>query len=57
MSNSIIKCNKCETYNAKKILQEGRWFIICKHCGLEDYLKTFNTKQNANNIPQFQRKH
>jgi len=44
IKNPFIKCKQCETYNAYKILEEGRYFIHCVHCGYHDYLKTFNKK-------------
>lgn len=35
-----MKCPKCKTHNAIIFTEDFRKKIICKFCGLEDYLKS-----------------
>ena len=39
-----MKCKQCQTKNAYKVLEEGRYFVHCVFCGYHDYLKTYNKK-------------
>lgn len=45
---TMIKCPNCKTYNAILFTEDYRKKIICKFCGLEDYLKSNNYAHKTN---------
>jgi len=43
-----MKCKFCGNLDAYIVLEDFRYMVRCPNCGYSGYLKTYNSKQNAN---------